>query len=186
VRPPSSPVVVALLLLVIGCGVQSQDRPEQVPPERLPAPSETASPEAAAGSAQVWGSRDGQLVPVFVQLSDPADLRERIDAMLSLAGSGEEPPTVTPTGTRLVEVLVRDGTCVVELSEQAASASARDMPLVIAQVVLTVTEVPGVERVQVRAASRTLPFLSSEGRPLERSLTREDVAPLAVAGSLDE
>lgn len=165
--------LVAAALLLPACGVEAQEEPEQIPPERLPRSSVAPSSPARAEQVRVWGARDRRLVPVFVELTDTG-LRARLTALLELGDPGQRPPTALPAGTRLVRVQ-RDGDMVdVMLTEQLRAIAVADLPLALGQLVLTVTEHPGARRVQVRSGDEPLPYIDASGQRISRPLVRAD------------
>lgn len=169
-------------LALAACGVSPQRAPERVPPDRLPA----RSPEATAGAVQarVWVARGERLVPVLVELRSPG-LRGRLDALLALGSPEQTLPTAIPAGTLLLGVTRRDGEVAqVRLSAQLLSAADKDVPLALAQLVLTATEESDVTAVEVRSGGQPVTLVDTRDRPLQRPLRRDDVA-VYVRGALD-
>lgn len=175
---------VAVALLVTGCGVEVQRAPEPVPADRLPA----ASPEATAATAsvrgRVWGARDGQLVPVFTEL-DGTGTAARVRALLSLSDPAERPPSALRPGTRLVGTTRAGEVVTLSLSDELRQVREADLPLVLGQLVFTVTEQPDVRRVHVHVGREPVVYVDATGRRVERALVRSDFADLVPAGADD-
>lgn len=173
--------LLAGVALLAACGVSSQPAPEPVPPERLPA----ASPSASAGAAQarVWVARGDRVVPVFLDVTR-SGLRARLEALLALDEDQQQLPTAIPPGTRLL-LVARSGPVVrLELSGQLLEAERRDVPVALAQLVLTATEDARVDEVEVRAGGQPVTLTDDRDRPVRRPLRRDDVA-VFVQGPLD-
>lgn len=176
--------LLATALAVTGCGVEPQRNPEPVPAERLP--SASPRPESTAGVRQlrVWGARDERLVPVFVELSDTS-VRSRLTALLDLGKPGSQAPTALPAGTRVMDVREDGDGVAVVLSSEVGTVPVADLPLVLGQIVFTVTEQPGPVRVQVSAAGRFLRYVDATGRAIERPLVRADFDGLLTSPADD-
>jgi hypothetical protein len=175
----SRAVLLVVLLLLGACGVEPQRAPEPVPVDRLPPP--TAAPAATpAAQGRVWGARGSRLVPVFVELQDTG-VDGRVRALLALGDPGQRPPTALPSRTRLVGVDRTGGTVVLDFSEELGRLTATALPLALGQIVFTVTEDPGVQRVHVRSADDPVPYVDATGRRISRPLVRTDFAPLVAA-----
>jgi hypothetical protein len=174
-------LLLAVVLLVGACGVEPQRLPEPVPVERLPAASPGPTQNTSA-RGQVWGARDGRLVPVFVELTDrrPAG---RVRALLALGAPGQtpRPPTVLPPRTRLMGVERSGDTVVLEFSEELRRVPVTTLPLALGQIVLTVTEQPRIRRVQVRSDGVPVQYVDATGRRITRDLVRADFADLVMA-----
>jgi hypothetical protein len=172
-------VVLAVALAVIAaCGVDPQRVPEPIPGDRLP--SATAAPSStAAERVRVWGTRDGRLVPVFVQLPR-ATLSDRLRAVLDLGDTGSL--SAVPSRTRLVAVDQRGDLVELVLSDELAAVRPQERSLALGQLVLTSTESAAVRRVQVRVRDAVFPLLTGDGRQLTRPLTRDDFVALTAAG----
>lgn len=166
-----------LVTLLAACGVDAQRSPEPVPLERLPAASPSTGAPAASARGQVWGARDGRLVPVFTELRGTGTA-SRVRAVLSLAGLDQRPPSALRPGTRLLRTTRSGDTVVLSLSTDLREVPAEDLPLALGQLVLTVTEQPEVRRVHVRADQDPIVYVDAAGRRIGRALVRSDFAEL--------
>lgn len=175
---------VAVALSVTACGVEAQTGPEPVPTDRLPRLVPTSQAVAPAVRARVWGVREQRVVPVVVSLPG-ADLTTRLQALVDLARPGQQVRTAVAPGTRVVSVLQRDRLVVVAVSTEFDGTPEKDVPLALAQLVLTVMEQPGVEEVEVRVGQRAVGLVDDRGRPLARPLRRTDVESLVEGARTD-
>ena len=181
---PRSAAMVVMAMVLAACGVDQQSSPEPVPQDRLPRVMPTASGGTGAVRSRVWGVREQRLVPVFVSLSD-TDVMTRLQALIELGSPGQQPATAMARGTRVVSVVQRDRVVVVRLSTEFRQTPAKDVPLALAQVVLTVTEQPDVDEVEIRVGESTVPLLDEQGRTLSRPLRRSDFEGLVEGGRID-
>lgn len=174
-RPPACAtrltVAATAVAVLAACGVEPQGAPEPVPVDRLP--STTASPvgSPAPERVRVWGIREQRLVPVFVEATG-SDAAPRIRALLALSDS-EQSATAVPRDTRLVSVSRQADAVEIVLDATFERTPERQVPLALAQLVFTVTEVPGLRLARVRTERTTVPLVDARGRvvrgPLERS-----------------
>lgn len=177
VRHEAACVGIVVALLVTACGVEAQPAPEPVPPGRLPAASPSTAAPSAASRGQVWGARDGRLVPVFAELRGTGT-ESRVRAVLSLADPDNRLPSALPPGTRLLRITGSGDRIVLTLSEELRAVPPDDLPLALAQLVFTVTERPDVRRVHVRADQDPIVYVDATGRRIGRALVRSDFAEL--------
>ena len=176
----------AVSMMLAACGVEPQTRPEPIPSARLPSltspqPSDSSTP---AARTRVWGVREQRAVPVFVTLRD-AGIPARLEALLLLGEPGQQLGTAVVRGTRVESVMQRGGLLLVNLSAEFRRAPNNDIPLALAQVVLTVTEVPGVDQVEVRAGGVPVALVDPSGKTVSRPLRRTDFAGLVEGGRTD-
>ena len=175
--PRGAAVALAVLLVAAG-GVQPQRAPEPVPADRLPTASPSAAGTATTARARVWGARGQLLVPVFVELTDTG-VAARVRALLALAEPGQRPPTALRSGTRLLRLDQSGDVVELTLSDELHQVPMGELPLALGQLVLTVTEQPGVLRVHVRAGDAPVRYVDATGRTISRPLLRNDFAGLA-------
>lgn len=183
-RAPVRAVLLVAMVLT-GCGVDTQPAPEPVPAERLPSPLVAPGESGPVAQVRVWGARDGRLVPVFAELRDTG-LRARLTALLELGEPGQRPPTALPAETRLLSVVWTGDRVDLTLSPDLRSTPVADLPLALGQLVFTVTELPGAQRVQVRAGDERVPYVDATGRTLTRPLVRGDFDGLVPSTLTDE
>ncbi|TAL21972.1 MAG: hypothetical protein EPN99_06655, partial [Frankiales bacterium] len=128
------------------------------------------------------GSATARLVPDRVFLPDTAEpVQALVDSLLdgatdALLGAVQ---SAAPTGTTATAA-VTDGIATVQLSEGVLELDTRDRQRLAAQLVWTVTQVPGVTGVRLAAAGQSLPVPGAEEVQDRRSWSEYD--PVAVAG----
>lgn len=173
-----------LAVVVTACGVEPQDSPAPVPADRLP----RATPEAASSSpavrTRIWGVREQRVVPVAVSLPE-GSAAARLQALLTLADPGQQVATALAAGTRVVSVVQRGDLVVVSVTREFRQTRDRDVPLALAQVVLTLTEERTVKQVEVQADGTTVVLVDERGVALSRPLRRTDFAGLVEGGRTD-
>lgn len=159
--------LVSAVVVVGGCGVQPQQRPEPVPS----VPVGTAPPapeEPGAVRTTVWMVRGERLqgVPRSVASLDLPSV------LASLAAGPTRSEVVAGVRTAVVPQFfsgvrseVSDRVAVVGATEQFAGLAGDDQLLAVAQLVWTVTEVPGVRRVRLEIDGRAVDV------PTDRGLT---------------
>jgi hypothetical protein len=179
---------VALALVVSGCGVPTGGEPRtidaaEVPyglAEPTPTPSAAPSPEATRDPSRVFlvGAGD-QLVARTRELGG-ADREARLEALLSALADGpttgerdEQLSTALPPSVRLTVGGLSGGTAVVDIAGPADAPSGVASRRAVAQIVLTATSMPGVDRVR----------LTLDGEPVEAPLPSGQLtsAPLTAA-----
>jgi spore germination protein GerM len=184
-------VVVVLLMTLTGCGIPQQEEPTVIDPANVPfgllsSTDPTSRPdtrvELMPTSTTVYFVAQDRLSGVHRDIGvGPASRRLAavLRALLQGPSDSEQARGLTsaiPPGLRLRLVSLVDRTATIDLSGDVAGLSAEQGTLTVAQVVLSVVALPGVDRVQ----------LTSGGRPIEAplgdgSLTSE---PLTADGYL--
>jgi hypothetical protein len=167
--------LLALLALVAGCGLGAMPAPEQVVTPSVEGPHPV--PDGTA-RVRVYFVRDGRLAPVLRRagpspqaavtlLATGPTRTESDDGLRSMLGPG--PVLVTgPTA----------GTLTVDLGPGFELLPGRERLLAAAQLVWTLTEVPGVERAHLRVEGRLI-AVPADGGAVRRPLRREDFRSVA-------
>lgn len=175
-------LLVVLAVALAGCAVPPQTRPEQVPALAVGPPA-TARPQPGPTRLAVYFVRGDRLHAV--PRTAPRWTPERA---LALLRDGPTEPEATagsasPLGSAELAVppgSAEPGTVAVEAGDELVALAGRRQLLAVGQLVWTLTEVPGVERV----------LLLIDGRPVEvptdsgskgRAVTRADYASIAPA-----
>ncbi len=146
-------LAVAALTTLAGCGIQTDDAPRPLTVSTtttVPRPTTTSGNSATA----LFVTRSGTVVPVTKELPDQ-QARTVLDALVRL-----RPPDVgvkgasnaVPTGTEVLSVSrtgARSGsTLVVDLSGRFDRVVGPSRQLAVAQLVMTATGLPGVQKVR--------------------------------------
>lgn len=155
-------VVFALwLLLVAGCTLSK------------------APPDTSGGAASVYFLRGylapagyrGQLAPVAREARTPAEVVASLLRGPSAAEKQRRLISTIPPGTSLEHLSVEGGLATVALRGE------REPPLdAAAQVLYSLTELPGIERLLLRFNGRRCCVYGHDGQPLRRPLTRRALA----------
>lgn len=191
-------IAAALLLAIvpfvlIGCARAPETPAPQPVPQ--PVPTETPSPEPASESEVLIYLVRGEDIGVGGRVVEAA---EDIDGLASAAMSellegttGEEREfglgSEIPEGTTLNSVFVNDDLAIVDLSPEFQSGGGSlSMMTRAAQVVYTLTQFDGVERVEFRLDGERIDALGGEGIMVGPSVGRddfEDVTPAILVES---
>ena len=176
--------LLAVLALLAGCGGDADD--DTAAPgtptttaEALTTAATDAEPEPAQSRVAVYFLRDEKLGVGARQAEGEAGARGALEALL--AGPSDEErgaglTTEIPDGTELRDLAVADGTATVDLSgvfnDGGGSAS---MQARVAQVVATLTQFPGIERVAFRLDGEPVSAIGGEGVAVDPPLGREEI-----------
>ena len=184
-------VVAALAALTVaGCGIPPDDHAtlaarDSVPFELLgEAPSVTATtlPFAQTEKATLFLVQGERLAPVQRELPAPVSVESVLEALA--AG-----PTATEVqlGLRtalLTPALVRSGgvsggIATIDLGQPFTEIAGRDQIVALAQIVSTVTGLPGVGRVRFTLDGNPVGILRGDGAVTTETVSRDDYATLA-------
>jgi hypothetical protein len=188
-------VVVALLctLSMAACGLPDGTTPLELDPTDVPyhllSPSDGGTvaqpPSARTTTPDIFLlTREDRLVPQAAPL--PPDGLEPVLKGVLLRLSGGPSPTERALGlatalgadARLSLLGVHDGTAVVDLDLGEQDPSASRLPLAIGQVVLSVTSVDGVDRVQLVRGGSAIEIPLPDGALTLAPVTAADYGPL--------
>ncbi len=175
--------------VLAGCGLPTSGRTTSVPTGSLPglraAPTPTAAaPAAFTSTVDVWlVGPDGLLVPRFrpAPAGPPAEAaRVALDALRAGPDEAERAAGLSSevaAGADVDVVALEDRTVSHEI-RFAAPPPAERLPTAVGQVVLTVTSVPGVNRVLLVDGGTAVSAPLPDGELTERPLTAADYASL--------
>ncbi|MDQ1516452.1 MAG: hypothetical protein QOE80_2282 [Actinomycetota bacterium] len=189
-RPVLVAAAVTVALLAAGCGIPSDDHATLAAPGSVPfdllgqAPSVTAttmsaSPTERATLFMVQGER---LAPVQRELPAPVS----VELVLQALAAG---PTATEVELGLRTALlapklvssggVSGGIATIDLGQPFTEISGRDQIVALAQIVSTVTGLPGVGRARFTLEGNPVGILRGDGAVTTDSVSRDDYATLA-------
>lgn len=172
VRAASVGWLVLTVALLAGCGLPTHSdavrmSPSDVPhglesPWGLMGPTSTTaisghSPPTRRDTAQAYFvTAASRLLPMTIQLSPGADITRQVTTVLERLVAGPSAAdrehglsTEIPPGSRLTVASIRDGTVQLEWRTLSDGLEPRRASLAAGQVVLSVTSVRGIERVQI-------------------------------------
>jgi spore germination protein GerM len=186
VRAVTIAVVGALVTLAVACSPGSQDQPDaidrrDVPFELLDSTTTSTTPASlpTESDATVYFVVDGALVPVGRDVA-PTDVDAALQALLEGPTTAEAALGVAsaiPSGTTITR-LARDGeTLTVDLETDPGTAES-DAPLAVGQLVLTVTTIPGVERVRFRVGGEPVQVPKGDGTLSSGAVSADDYQAL--------
>ena len=185
--------VAAVVAAVVGgaaCGVPPDNRATLAAPESVPfdllgqAPSVTATtlPFAQTEKATLFLVQGERLAPVQRELPAPVS----VDTILEALAAG---PTTTEVQLGLRTALlatglmksggVSGGIATIDLGQPFTEIAGRDQIVALAQIVSTVTGLPGVGRVRFTLDGNPVGILRGDGAVTTETVSRDDYATLA-------
>lgn len=175
--------IVALLVLCLAAACAGTSGPVEVPAGDVPFPltREDAIPEVTStvGRILVFFVLDGRLSAV-TRTAEAGDTPTEA-AMRALLGGpnqrelGRGLTTSLPSSTRLLDISVGGGIALADLSaEFQAPADPDAITLRIAQVVWTLTQLPGVESVRFAVDGNEISVATDDGQSVDRPVSRAD------------
>ncbi len=177
-----------LLLALTGCGVPTEPTPRNIPADQVPfgltgTTTTTTSRPAANGTATVYLIKDDRLAPARRQLPAPVTPAA---VLAALAGGPSRSDSAHGLRSALVTtvmlVKVAAGTATVRLDRTLAAADVREQILAQAQLVYTMTELPGISAVEFSFDGQPAEVPTAEGSLKAGALTRADYAAVGPAG----
>jgi spore germination protein GerM len=182
----------AAVLAVVGagCGIPSDERAAVASPGSVPfdllgqAPSATATtlPIAPTEKATIFLVQGERLAPVQRELPAPVS----VEAVLETLAAG---PTATEVQLGLRTALlapglmrsggVSGGIATIDLGQPFTEIAGRDQIVALAQIVSTVTGLPGVGRATFTLDGNATGVLRGDGAVTTESVSRDDYATLA-------
>jgi len=181
-----------------GCGIAADREPKVIQAADLPAdlldpnpPSTTTLPGSAtpASVTVYFLTRQGELThltPVQRDVASSSRAADRIRALLTGPSADEQQLgliSTIPTDTVLLDTtyVPADGELIVNLSGALFDVQGKELANAFAQLVWTVTEVPGVRQVRFKVDGQAYRAPNAEGIEQEGAVTRGDYNSLAPA-----
>lgn len=178
-----------LLCLLAGCGVPADPGPRSIPAEQVPfgllgtTTTTTAAPAPATTTAVVFLVDGERLAPVRRQVPAPATPT----AVVAALAAGPTPAEAAAglrsapvTGAALAQVAA--GTVTVPLDRDFAAVGLHEQVLALAQLVYTITELPGIGGVQFSVDGQPAEIPTADGPTKTGAATRADFAAVGPAG----
>lgn len=154
------PLVLVLLLALAGCGIPTDGEPRPLADETASTAAPTV-PEDAEASATVYLVRGAESLEAATRgltgAKSPSTVVEALLAQPSDEEVASGLSTSIPLGTTALEVTQDGDLVVVDLSDDWESLVQPGALLAYAQVVLTLTDLGGVERVRFRIEGVGIP-----------------------------
>ena len=183
-------LAVLLAVLLEGCGVPLDNKPEEIPDQPqspdVEAPPGTASPMTVPGeqavTVQLFFVRGDRLAPVAREIPGPVSLASVLNQILAGPAAHEKGSgirsAISPL-TRIRRALLHDGVATVDLSAPFGDVQGEEQIAALAQIVFSCTALPGVERVRFHLEGRPVEVPTGDGHLTLRPLTRADFLALA-------
>ncbi|HVL33530.1 MAG TPA: GerMN domain-containing protein [Actinomycetota bacterium] len=172
-------------MLLVSCAASSG--PVVIPSEELPFRVQRSPSIEPTGEAQnrvtLGLARLGRVFPVQRRVPSAATTAEAVmRALLDGPTTRERARRITtaiPTGTRLLDVTVRDRLADVNLSREFQAPAAHDeIVLRVAQVVFTLIALPHVSQATFRIDGEPVDVVTASGTTVHRPVTWEDYASI--------
>lgn len=181
-RSRTAAVGLALALACAGCGVSSESAPRPLGAVDLTPASPGPTPQPGARSTVLYLVRDAALAPVTRRTASTGSPRAALQLLLRGASPGESAQGLSsalgPEAVLLDELEVDGGLVTVPLADEPAGLGRSDEVLAYAQVVATLTALPGVTAVRFVRDGRALPVPRADGSLSDGPLARRDYADL--------
>jgi spore germination protein GerM len=183
-------VAATVVLVAAGCGVSPQDSATLAAPGSVPfdllgqTPSATATtlPISPTEKATIFLVQGERLAPVQRELPAPVS----VESLLETLAAG---PTATEVQLGLRTALlapglmrsggVSGGIATIDLGQPFTEIAGRDQIVALAQIVSTVTGLPGVGRAAFTLEGNPVGILRGDGAVTTESVSRDDYATLA-------
>ena len=192
-------LALSLLLATTACGLPDEERSRAVDADAVPytllTPAEEQPEDSDAGPAHprgepvvFWLGGDDRLTtaPVGASCDDPvAQVVEDVLTALSASPTSEDGAagltSAVPPSARLELVALEDGVAVVELDPMALGDAER-LPLVVGQLVLSVSSAPGVDGLRLVTSGEEVDVPLPDGALADRPVTADDYVELLPPG----
>ena len=184
-----SGVILALALIVGGCGVSSSDHVSTADPSSVPfglleedeTQTTTTLPELTSRQIAIWLVAGETIVPVRRAVTAPATAVRVLDALVDGPSADEAAlglRSAVPEGS-IVDVDVTDELATIALTQDLAGAPPRIQVFALGQLVYTATEITGIDRVAFTIDGEPIDVPRGDGSVSDGPVDREDYAPLA-------
>jgi hypothetical protein len=192
-------VLLAALLAVGGCGVGGQGEPELLAAENVPdglldpsLPTSTTTPATPETSTVLVffvrvQSDVATLEAVAREVTNIGSLTERLTALLEQPPSREEADfglqTAIPPGTALVEpprISAERQMAIIDLTSEFLDNQGQGQRTAFAQIVLTATRTPGVDRVRFQIEGEDHAAIVGDGSTRNAAVGPADYLPLVA------
>ena len=153
--------------------------PERLPPglvEPLDATTSTGVPAVPETPVSVWMVREDGLMSVRRFVPEPLD-RDDVVAALLAGTTADDPPGVRSAwidAEQVGEVTVAAGTASVELTDRFADVPASDQLFAVAQMVFTLTGLPGIGQVSFVRDGEPVSLPAADGSTSLGPVSRDD------------
>lgn len=143
-------MIASMALVLIGCGVPVDKEPEPIDVEAEVDLEDDGPVLGDLASISMFLIRDEVLIPVTRDLPSPPTPEIILDSLLGEVSQPERRAnlrTAIPTETRVISVEVEGEVLSIDLSREFAAVGGEEEILAVAQIVLTATNIDGVDQV---------------------------------------
>lgn len=134
-----------------------------------------------AGTVKIYFVKDGGIYGLKRALPDGADQLYFSSVQLLKGPTKDEKArgyyTLIPMKTKLIRVFSKDDTAIIDLTKEIDkySGGAARVQAMLSQIVYTLTETKGIDKVRILVSGKKKTTLGNEGYDIEKPLTRDDV-----------
>lgn len=156
----------AVVVSLVGCGIQPDAAPRDIPVEDLVAEQGVSSGTSASGADRVFLVAPGDDDKLSSVLRN-ATSRENLIEVLLLGPNAEERDAQwvsnIPSGTEVLSTRSQGNVFTIDLSRDLIGLTGSPLAQAVAQIVYTATELDGVGAVQITVEGESLPFPKGNG-----------------------
>jgi spore germination protein GerM len=187
VRAVAALVSLAAVTSLSACGFPAETEADGVPADAVPEalrPSDTVATSAPATTAllDIWFVRENRLEAVRHRASARPTAAVAVENLLLGPTEAEQHRALRsaiPDPSVVIDVSISGGVAEVDLAPSFADIPARDQVLALGQLVLTLTDLRGVGRVQFTLDGSATPVPLPSGKSTDDSVSRDDFIELA-------
>lgn len=175
-------------LLLSGCGLPSDDRPQRIPDDAVPfgllssSPAQATTPRPGQRMMSIFFVRHDRLVRVERRIAADPDPAQALGQLAAGPSPTETSAGIgtTALGTPMSVAARPDPTTVtVDLGEQISDVPAQVQVLAFAQIVYTLADLPEVESVRFTVNGEPVDVLRGDGSLASGPVTPNDYAEFA-------
>jgi len=180
-----------MAVMLISCGIPVEERARPLPADMIPSSvpargpaASSASADRGPASADVFLVRNSRLVRVGRQPWNPPSLDGAIAALLRGPAADERAEGVRTALTRPVRLAgaLAAGVPLIDVTDSFTDVEGEEQILALAQLVFTLTALPGVDGVSFALDGRPVEVPTGDGALKRGPIRREDFAAVAPVG----
>ncbi len=156
----------AVLMLLVGCGIQTDSAPRDIPVEDLVAEQDAETGSSASGADRIFLVAPGD-EDKLSSVPRNATSRQNLIEVLLLGPNAEELEAQwvsnIPSATEVLSTRSQGNVFTIDLSRDLIGLTGGPLAQAVAQIVYTASELDGVEAVQITVEGESLPFPKGNG-----------------------
>ena len=180
-------IVLVATLAVAACGVPGDDGPRAVPegevPDALRPGGSAPALEPLGARVDLWFVEGDRLVSRTRRIPRPVAVETVVDRLLTGPTTQEQAGglrSAIPDADAVLGIVVARGVAEVDLSTTFAEIPVPDQLAAVAQLVLTLTDRPGIGRVQFLVADEPVAVPLADGAQSDEPVARDDFVALTA------